>query len=133
MPARWSRAYLLYAALYVALLAAVWLGSFYARHWAVSVYGSPAAQAQWDAWRKDAARLSQEGPVSRRVPESVQPPALVLATTYFGVCLSIALVLTTVLFWTVVYFLQGVLTSPGGVREENKPRRMQRDQEEKAE
>jgi hypothetical protein len=114
----------LYGVLYVALLAVVGGGSFYARSWAISVYGSPAAQAQWDAWRKDAARLATEGPVNRRVPKSDKPPALVLATTYFGVCLTIALVLTTVLFWTVAFFVQGVLTSPGCARDESPAKRI---------
>ncbi len=114
MPAERNNGYLAYAvygALYVLLLGGVVGGSFYARSWAISVYGSPAAQAQWDEWRAGAAKLSTEGPVKRRVPKSDKPPALVLATTYFGICLTIVLVLTTVLFATAVYFVQGVLRS----------------------
>jgi hypothetical protein len=126
VPAERSSGYLTYvvcSALYVLLLAGVIGGSFYARSWAIAVYGSPQAQAQWDQWRAGAERLSTEGPVKRRVPKSDKPPALVLATAYFGVCLTIVLVLTTVLFATAVYFVQGVLRSPGEARNQNEPRR----------
>lgn len=99
--------------LYVLLLAAVIGGCWYARNWAISVYGSPQAQAQWDEWRAKAAKLANEGPVKRRVPKSDQPPALVLATTYYGVCLTIAVMLTTVLYGTVAFFILGVMRSPG--------------------
>ena len=105
--------YVVYGILYALLLSGEIGGSFYARSWAISVYGSPQAQAEWNEWRAGAAKLATEGPVKRRVPKSDKPPALVLATTYFGVCLTIALLLTTVLFATAVYFVQGVLRSPG--------------------
>ena len=121
MPAERSSGYLPFAAygvLYVLLLAGVVGGSFYARAWAISVYGSPQAQAQWEEWRAAAAKLSSEGPVKRRPPKSDKPPALVLATTYFSICMTITLVLTTVLFATTIYFVQGVLRSPGGLRKE---------------
>lgn len=132
MPAERSSGYLsygVYSVLYVLLLAAVIGVSYYARSWAIAVYGSPQAQAQWNQWRVGAEKLSAEGPVKRRVPKSDKPPALVLATTYFGVCLTIVLVLTTVLFATAVYFVQGVLRSPGAARIENEPRRARSDAE----
>lgn len=132
MPAERSSGYLSYTAygmLYVLLLAGVIGGSFYARSWAMTVYGSPQAQLQWDEWRAGAEKLSTEGPVKRRVPKSDKPPALVLATTYFGVCLTIVLVLTSVLFATAAYFVQGVLRSPGESRNQNEPRRTRNDAE----
>ena len=125
MPEERSSGYLSYAvygALYVLVLSGVVGGCLYARSWAVSIYGTPKAQAEWNEWRAGAEKLSTEGPVKRRVPKSDKPPALVLATTYFGVCLTIAMLLTTVLFATAVYFVQGVLRSPGGARNENEPR-----------
>ena len=103
------------------LLGGVASGSFVARSWAISVYGSPEAQTEWEAWRAGAEKLSTTGPVKRRVPKSDKPPALILATTYFGICLTIVLLLSTVLFATAVYFVQGVLRSPGGMRKEGKP------------
>lgn len=122
MPSQRSSGYFSYAVsgiLYLLILAAVMGGSFFARSWAITVYGNPQAQAQWDQWRAEAAKLATEGPVKRRVPKSDKPPALVLATTYFGVCLTIVLVLTSVLFATAVYFVQGVLRSPGKVTTSN--------------
>jgi hypothetical protein len=116
-------AYVVYGALYVLVLSGVVGGCLYARSWAVSVYGSPEAQAEWDEWRAGAEKLSTEGPVKRRVPKSDKPPALVLATTYFGVCLSIAVLLTTVLFATAAYFVQGVLRSPTRVFNESPSRK----------
>jgi hypothetical protein len=119
VPSERSSGYVSYAVsgiLYLLILAAVIGGSYFARSWAISVYGSPQAQAQWDEWRAGAAKLSTEGPVKRRVPKSDKPPALVLATTYFGVCVTIALLLTTVLFATATYFVQGVLRSPGNAK-----------------
>ena len=113
-------AYGVYAVFYVLLLAGVVGGSLFARSWAISTYGTPQAQAQWEKWKAGATKLSTEGPVKRRVPKSDKPPALVLATTYFGVCLTIVLVLTSVLFATAAYFVQGVLRSPGGIRKESK-------------
>jgi len=103
--------YVVYGTLYVLLMGGVVGGSVYARSWAISTYGSPQAQAQWNEWRAGAAKLSTEGPVKRRVPKSDQPPALVLATTYFGICLTITLILTTALYGATVYFVHGVLQS----------------------
>jgi hypothetical protein len=107
------RSYAVWSVLYVLLMTGITGSGFYARSWAVAVYGSPQAQSEWNRWRAEAAKLAAEGPVKRRVPKSDKPPALVLATAYFGVCLAIALLLTTVLFWTAAYFALGVMRSPG--------------------
>lgn len=119
-------AYAVYGALYVLVLSGVVGGCWYARSWAVSVYGTPEAQTEWNEWRAGAEKLSTEGPVKRRAPKSDKPPALVLATTYFGVCVTIAVLLTTVLFATAAYFVQGVLSSPGNMRKEIEPQRTPR-------
>jgi hypothetical protein len=115
--------YGVYGVLYVLLMGAVVGGSRHARSWSISAYGNPQAQAEWDEWRTQAAKLSTSGPIQRRVPKSDKPPAFILATHYFGICLTIVLVLTTVLFATAVYFVQGVLRSPGGSRKEKESRR----------
>ena len=54
----WS--YAVYGALYVLVLSGVVGGGFYARSWAISVYGSPEAQAEWDKWRAGAEKLIHE-------------------------------------------------------------------------
>jgi hypothetical protein len=44
----------------------------------------PAAQAEWDEFRRDMRRQSgRDGPVQRKVPKSVEPPARVWLRDYF--------------------------------------------------
>lgn len=98
---------------YAALLAAVIGGVFYGRAQALATYGSAEAQAEWDTWREDATRLAEgAGPVKRRAPKSAEPPALVLMRDYFVVCLGLAVVLSTVLFGTLMLFIRGALNAP---------------------
>lgn len=98
--------------LYILLLAAVTGGLFFARQQAIAVYGDQAAQSEWDAWREDAKELSKgPGPVIRRTPKSISPPALVLMRDYFVVCLALSLLLSSVLFLTTLAFLRGALSS----------------------
>ena len=106
------RAILPWAVAYVALVAVVVERTFHARSTALAVYGSDEAQAEWDAWRQDAKEMAEgPGPVKRRAPKSVQPPALVLMRDYFAVCLGLAVVLSTVLFGTFMLFVRGALAS----------------------
>ena len=112
MPNRYKLSDFVWLALYVVLVAAIVGGFFYARGRAITVYGTEQAQTQWDTWREDAkSQADGKGPVTRRVPKSAEPPALVLMRDYFGVCLVIALVLSSVLFGTLVFFVRGVLSS----------------------
>jgi hypothetical protein len=98
--------------LYILLLAAVIGGLFFARQQAIAVYGDQAAQSEWDAWREDAKELSKgPGPVIRRTPKSAAPPALLLMRDYFVVCLSLSLLLSSVLFITTLAFLRGVFST----------------------
>ena len=106
------RSVAIWVAAYIVLVAAVVAGVFYARQQALATYGTAGAQAEWDAWREDARRLAEEsGPVKRRVPRSEAPPALVLMRDHFGVCLGLALVLSTVLFGTLMLFVRGAISS----------------------
>ncbi|WP_254507119.1 hypothetical protein [Anatilimnocola floriformis] len=98
--------------LFVTMLAAVIGGLVFARRQAIAVYGDQAAQSQWDAWRTDAKKLSEgPGPVIRRTPKSVRPPALVLMQDYFPVCLALSVLLSSVLFATTLAFFRGALSS----------------------
>ena len=97
---------------YVVVLGLVVERTFYARRMALTVYGSQAAQAEWDTWRADASKMAEgTSPVKRRVPKSPEPPALVLMRDYFGVCLALAVVLSTVLFATFAFFVRGAVGS----------------------
>jgi hypothetical protein len=107
---------LLDLALLMLLLAAITGGLFYARSEAFRIYGDEAAQTEWDAWREDASELAKgKGPVARRAPKSVSPPALVLMRDYFAICLIISLTLSAVLFLTTVSFLRGAFSTPAFV------------------
>ena len=77
---------------------------------AIAVYGTPEAQADWDAWREDATKMAElPSVVKRRAPKSAQPPALVLMRDHFTVCLGLAVVLSTVLFGTFMMFVRGAM------------------------
>jgi hypothetical protein len=100
-------------ALFVAALAAATWGMFAGRRWAMETYGGVQAQGQWDNWRDDVKQhASAPAPVRRKVPASVEPPALVLMRDYFPICLVGALGLTAVLAGTFLFFVRGALRSP---------------------
>jgi hypothetical protein len=101
-------------AAYVVVLALVVGGVSYMRLVAMAVYGTAEAQTEWDVWRSDAKKLAEQPyPVKRRVPKSVEPPALVLMRDYFGVCLAVAVVLSSVLFGTFMMLVRGAMGNRG--------------------
>jgi len=107
---KWSLATLLWLVTYLAIVAAVAGAVFRLRENVLAVYGTPEAQVEWDTWREDATRLAEgAGPVKRRAPKSAEPPALVLMRDYFAICLGLAVVLSTVLFGTLMLFIRGAL------------------------
>jgi|GEM_PF-2301835 hypothetical protein len=108
-PFRFSLAWLL---AYLTVMVLVAAGLAYGRHQALATYGTEQAQTEWDAWRTDATNMAQgAGPVKRREPKSLQPPALVLMRDHFAACLVLALLLSTVLFGTFMFMLRGALQS----------------------
>ena len=58
---------------------------------------TPAAQEEWDAWRKTAEEQSQSGPVRRAKTRSPEPPTLVLLRDYFRTMLAAAIVFSSLL------------------------------------
>jgi hypothetical protein len=95
---------------YLAMIALVIGGVSYMRSVATVVYGTVQAQTEWDEWREDVKEFEKQPyPVKRRVPKSVEPPALVLMRDYFGVCLAVALVLSSVLFGTFMVLVRGAM------------------------
>jgi len=98
---------------YLLVISLVVGGVIHGRKRALETYGSAAAQAEWEKWRADAKQMAEQPSiVKRRVPGSVEPPALVLMRDYFAVCLAGALVLSTVLFGTFMAFIHGALQTP---------------------
>ncbi|ADB16755.1 hypothetical protein Psta_2081 [Pirellula staleyi DSM 6068] len=99
--------------IFVAIVGSVAGGVFYGRSQALAIYGDDVAQGEWDTWREDATQMSEGiGPVKRRAPKSLQPPALVLMSQYFGVCLVGSVLLSSVLTITILAFVRGVMSSP---------------------
>jgi len=99
---------------YVTTMALVAGGLAYGRAQLLATYGTAEAKAEWEEWRTQAKKLAKgAGPVKRRVPKSVEPPALVLMRDHFAVCLGFALLLSTVLFGTFMFFLRGAMWSGG--------------------
>jgi hypothetical protein len=112
MPKRFSIADLLWLTVLIAMLAAVAGGMFRVRD-SVLRSADTESQEDWDEWREAVQEEQGDpGPVQRRVPRSEEPPALVLLRDHFAVCLTIALVLSAVLFGTFVLFARGVINSP---------------------
>ena len=97
---------------YLAVMALVASGLVYGRGQALATYGTEEAQTDWDTWRSNARNMALgAGPVKRREPKSLEPPALVLMRDHFAACLALALVLSTVLFGTFMFFVRGALES----------------------
>jgi hypothetical protein len=96
----------------VLLLTLVTWSLLSARQWALAELAKPQSLRNWEAWRSDVReRQTQPGPVQRRVPKSMEPPALVLMRDYFEVSLAGALVFSSILFWVVAWFVTGILSS----------------------
>jgi hypothetical protein len=113
MQKRLSLADLLWLTLLFALLAAVAGGMFHIRDSVLQSAG-PNAQQDWEEWREAVKEgQAKDLPVQRRVPKSDEPPAVVLLRDHFGVCLTIAVVLSAVLFGTFLLFIRGAINSPG--------------------
>jgi hypothetical protein len=90
-----------------------------ARNWALAELATPRSTQQWQEWREDVReQQSDPGPVRRRVPRSMEPPALVLMRDYFGVSLIGAVLFTTVLYWVIAWFVMGMLQPTDGLNRE---------------
>ena len=73
---------------------------------------SPESISAWQAWRGDVFdEQSQPGPVERRVPNSDEPPALVLMRDYFPVLMIGALVFISMPYWIIAWFVTGMISS----------------------
>lgn len=99
--------------LYLLMIGGIVVGMLWSRTNVEATFTDPESQASWERWRGEVARQQGgEGPVSRRVPKSAQPPALVLLRDHFGVCLAGALLLSTLLFGSSMVMIRGVMSSP---------------------
>lgn len=104
-------------AAYLAMMAAVTWGVFAARRTMVHRLDTPEAQAQWEAWR--AAAEAQ----SRDKPRADEPPTLLLLRDHFALCLSGALLFSSLVFTALVVPLRGMLqqgSATGAVRRDRR-------------
>ncbi len=90
---------------YVVAVVGVALAMNQVRSQVLSVYGTDQALENWQKWRDDAG--NGDGPVERHAPASELPPALMLMQHHFNVCLGFSLLLTTVLFMTLLFMIRG--------------------------
>ena len=102
-----------FLAAYLVVVGAVVALVCWGRQWALAELASPAAKVQWEKWREDvqAGRDPQAGTVQRRVPQSSEPPGLVLMRDYFAVCLTGAVLFTSLLFLATTWLLVGAIAS----------------------
>jgi hypothetical protein len=120
----WSRGIALWLVAYLVTLFVVASAVVRGRAVALATYGTPEAQAQWNTWREDTKKMAEQpGVVKRREAQSPEPPALVLMRDHFTVCLSLALLLTTVLFATFMFLIRGALQSGPTVPVGREPRK----------
>jgi hypothetical protein len=87
------------------------VGLFEARRRTLAQLESPHARQAWQAWKAEAQR--QSGPVARRIPQSNEPPALVLMRDHFGAVLMVSLVIGSFLFGFLAFLLRGVMAQSG--------------------
>lgn len=93
-----AREKFLWLTAYVAVIVTIVAALFVIRNRTLASLDNPAARAEWQAWRNEAAKQSATGPVRRRVPRSAEPPALTLMRDYFPVMLGGSLFFGSVLF-----------------------------------
>ena len=103
----WQRG--LWLILYLLTMASVVGTMFYLRERTLITFDTPAARADWQAWREAAAEQSAHGPVQRRVPKSPEPPALVLMRDNFTVILAGSVIFSSLLFASFMWAVRGVL------------------------
>lgn len=95
--------------LYVAMLAGVTWAMFYVRDEVTPQFATRKGQADWQAWRHEAAEeAAGKGPVARRQPKSVEPPLVILMRDYFAVCLGGAILFSSLLFAVVAFVVRGI-------------------------
>jgi hypothetical protein len=102
------------AMLYMATIGLVVFATFRAREAALEELAAPEAQAKWAEWRDDVQTgdVEASGGVTRRTPESAEPPWLVLMRDHFAVCLAAAVVFSSLLFGVIVFFVAAIGRQP---------------------
>ena len=99
---------LFWLAAYLATVAVLVAGTLAARRAALRELGTPTATAEWRQWREAARKETTTGPVRRRLPESTEPPGLVLLRDHFAVVLTAAVIFGSLLFGMALFAIRGL-------------------------
>ena len=99
---------LFWLAAYLATVTALVAGTFAARRSALRELSTAQATAEWRQWREAARKETTSGPVRRRLPESTEPPGLVLLRDHFTVVLTAAIVFGSLLFAMAMFAIRGL-------------------------
>jgi hypothetical protein len=110
IPTLAKRFWLVFLLAYLIVMGAAALLLVRIRDEQIAQLSQPRAQDAWQDWRSAAAeQAGREGPVQRRTPRSVEPPALVLLRDHFGVMLAATIILGTALLAVILLAVHGVL------------------------
>ena len=108
-----SRINVLMLTVYVILIVAIVVGFFRAKSQVLGRLDANVSQEAWQQWRQEAERQSEgQGPVTRRAPTATEAPTVLLLRDHFATCLTLTLLISTVLFATFAFMIRGVLFGP---------------------
>lgn len=108
--ARRRRAHGIWLAIYCVTILAVIGLVLQVRKTMLREMATPEAQAEWQAWR--GAEANQDGgPVRRRPPSTVEPPALVLMRDHFTVVICGSVLFSSLLFAAIMMAARGVFAA----------------------
>lgn len=108
--ARRRRAHGIWLGLYAITILAVIGLVLQVRKTTLREMATPEAQAQWQEWR-DAEPNQAGGPVRRRPPSTVEPPALVLMRDHFTVVICGSVLFSSLLFAAIMMAARGALAT----------------------
>jgi hypothetical protein len=110
--ARRRRAHGIWLAMYGLTILAVVVVVLRVRETALREMATPEAQAEWQEWREAAPNQNQSGgPVRRRPPSTVEPPALVLLRDHFTVVICGSVLFSSLLFAAIMMAARGVFAA----------------------
>ncbi len=91
-----------------------------ARRRTLAALDTPAAHADWQAWKAEAERAANRiGPVERRPPKSQEPPALILLRDHFAAVVLSSILIASCLYGFALLVFEGTRRStklPGASR-----------------
>lgn len=113
MTAKLSAASWMWLMAYAIVMAVLVSALVITRNRVVARLSQPEAQRQWQAWRDEAQRRNEiQGPTSRPVVVSEEPPALVLLRDRFPAIVATSVLIGSFLFAFLMFLARGVARQP---------------------